>query len=270
MRQEALLLTIAAAVSLLILTRQSQVFVPQTSGSDAATSNDRRLKALELNFRAIRTDFGALSRMYAASSERRRTEAASAVSASSPPPPPTAAAAVSSLAAADSSCNPRLHAGYGGGSLGWGMSFKVETAQECCDACRAHAATCTGNTTARGAVYYRRKWNHTVTDERCAATMSSNEEGTHAAQPCNVFVFCPTPVSEGGLCWSNDVWDHRYGECWLKHQPKPHAPWAGAYGAYPDGYRKKHKTTPPLVQWMSGSLTQGGAPVKIDGPHWHW
>ena len=171
-------------------------------------------------------------------------------------------------ARADSQCNPMLHAGYGGGSLGWGMSFKVATAQECCDACRAHAATCTGNATKKGAVYYKRKWNNTVVEERCQGSMSSNEDGTHPAQPCNVFVFCPTPPSEGGLCWSNDVWDHKYGECWLKNQPKPHFPWAGAYGPYPDGYRKKHRTTPPQVQWMSGSLTP--LPVKIDGPHWHW
>lgn len=58
------------------------------------------------------------------------------------------------------------------------------------------------------------------------------------------------------------------GECWLKNQPTPERPWAGAAGAYPDGYKKKHRTTPPLVQWMSGSLTS--ATVQIDGPHWHW
>eukprot|EP00965_Chrysotila_dentata_P033710 1121700-Pleurochrysis_carterae.AAC.2 len=40
------------------------------------------------------------------------------------------------LAYADSRCHPTPHAGFNGGSLGWGMSFKVSTAQECCDACR--------------------------------------------------------------------------------------------------------------------------------------
>ena len=34
---------------------------------------------------------------------------------------------------AESSCQPTLHAGFNGGSLNWGMSFKVETAQQCCD-----------------------------------------------------------------------------------------------------------------------------------------
>ena len=58
-------------------------------------------------------------------------------------------------------------------------------------------------------------------------------------------------------------------QCWLKNQPKPERPWAGAYGPYPAGYRIKHKTTPPSVQWMSGSLTSA-AVVEVDGPHWHW
>ena len=225
------------------------------------------------------------------------TRAQSAPPSRPPPPSPFTlgnySAAASALAASDRGCNPRAHAGYGGGSLGWGMSFKVETAQECCDACRAHAQTCV-SADAKGKVYYRRKWQGTVVDERCASVMSSNELGTHAAQPCNVFVFCPTPLAEGSLCWSNDVWNHSYGEleaplltdaravrpdprprpclkpgeCWLKNQQHPDRPWAGAYLDYPAGYRKKHRTAPALVQWMSGSLTSNS--VQIDGPHWHW
>ena len=114
------------------------------------------------------------------------------------------------IAGVSASCNPRLHAGYAGGSLGWGMTFKVATAQECCEACQAHARTC-AQADAKGKMYYRRNWQGKVTDERCPATMSSNELGTHVAQPCNVFTFCPTPIAEGGLCWSNDVWNHTYG-----------------------------------------------------------
>ena len=55
---------------------------------------------------------------------------------------------------------------------------------------------------------------------------------------------------------------------WLKNQPHPERPEAGAYGDYPDGYRKKHRTTPPLVQWMSGSLATKA--LVVDGPKWHW
>ena len=207
------------------------------------------------------------------------------------------------------------------------MNFKVASAKECCEACKAHARTC-GSADSKGKVYYTRRWEGKTTEERCPATMSSNELGTHPAERCNVFVYCPTPIAEGGLCWSNDVWNHTYGEvsvheanarrptvrpcarlfpspspcfqstttpiassssseadrrrraltpmslarlrsqCWLKNQANPARPWAGAYGGYPAGYRKKHRTTPPLVQWMSGSLTD--QPVRIDGPHWHW
>ena len=55
---------------------------------------------------------------------------------------------------------------------------------------------------------------------------------------------------------------------WLKNQPHPERPEAGAYGDYPDGYRKKHRTAPKTVQWMSGSLHNG--PITVDGPHFHW
>lgn len=164
------------------------------------------------------------------------------------------------------SCNPQPHAGYSGGSLNWGMAFKVSSAQECCEACKAHATTCVPG--AGGRVYLNRTWEGHTIAERCAKDMTSNELGTHAAQPCNVFVYCPTPHAEGGLCWSNDVWNHTAGECWLKHQAHPDRPHAGAYGAYPNAYRKKHRTAPPLVQWMSGSLHPG--PITVDGPHWHW
>jgi hypothetical protein len=102
---------------------------------------------------------------------------------------------------ADARCQPTLHAGFSGGALNWGMSFKVETAQECCDACRAnpnphnhphphpnpdltaqeccdacraHAAKCTDPAMA-GRVYATRRWEKQQIDERCPATMTSNE-----------------------------------------------------------------------------------------------
>ncbi|KAL1526934.1 hypothetical protein AB1Y20_015625 [Prymnesium parvum] len=182
------------------------------------------------------------------------------------PPPPTPPTLPETYRA-HPSCHPTLHAGFQGGSLNWGMSFKTRTADECCAACKAHAAVCVAG--GGGRVYLNRTtFEGKVVRERCAETQSSNEEGTAQAKPCNVFVFCPTPLSEGGLCWSNDVWNHSYGECWLKNQPRPERPVAGAYGDYPDGYRKKHRTAPKSVQWMSGSLHPG--PITVDGPHFHW
>ena len=41
--------------------------------------------------------------------------------------------------------------------------------------------------------------------------------------------------------------NHTYGECWLKNQADPSRPEAGAYGAYPAAYRKKHRTAPEKV-----------------------
>ena len=112
---------------------------------------------------------------------------------------------------ANASCNARLHAGYGGGAFTWGMTFKVSSAQECCDACVAHARTCVEQSSV-GQPYYERRWQGNTTVERCPSHMSSNEEGTHKAAPCNIWVFCPTLWEDGGLCWSNDVWNHSYGE----------------------------------------------------------
>ena len=182
----------------------------------------------------------------------------------SPPPPPLASSPPPRDSYhADPSCHPTQHAGFNGGSLNWGMSFKVYTAQECCDACKAHARTCVPGS--GGTVYFRRiTWEGKAVDERCAGSMNSNEHGSAKAQPCNVFTYCPTPLAAGGLCWSNDVWNHTYGECWLKHQPRPERPEAGAYGAYPDGYRRKHRTAPELVQWMSGLATT--PTITVDGP----
>ena len=157
----------------------------------------------------------------------------------------------------------------------------METAQLCCDACRAQAQKCADPAMA-GQVYLTRSWAGGRFDERCASTMTSNEEGTRAAQPCNVYVFCPNRArpsdagtdtsgsrnTHGGLCWSNDVWNHSYGECWLKHQADPSRPEASAFGTYPDGYRSKHPSAPERVQWMSGALSQ--TPLKVDGAKWNW
>jgi hypothetical protein len=278
LRVVAALVLLAVVVSLLGLNwHLVATLVPESLSidDDDERRTEQRLQALEWELSALQKRLRHSSRSVASPPPPQ-------LKYQPPPPPPHAPARVPSndpVAAArfsstDAACNSRDSAGYGGGSLGWGMSFKVTTAQECCDACRAHAATCAGgngSSSSEGAVYYRRRWEGTTTEERCPKTMSSNEEGTHRAQPCNVFVFCPTPPADGGLCWSNDVWNHSYGECWLKHQANPAKPWAGAYGAYPAGYRRKHKTTPPYVQWLSGSLVpKGTGAVPVDGPHWHW
>ena len=54
------------------------------------------------------------------------------------------------------------------GALTWGMTFKVETAGECCDACRAHHRLCGPGKT--GSVFWRRTWEGKV---RCAAAAAA-------------------------------------------------------------------------------------------------
>ena len=61
----------------------------------------------------------------------------------------------------------------------------------------------------------------------------------------------------------------RLGRAQLLSASDAERPEAGAYGAYPDGYRRKHRTAPELVQWMSGSLATTPT-ITVDGPKWHW
>lgn len=81
---------------------------------------------------------------------------------------------------ADPTCNPTLHAGFQGGSLNWGMSFKTRTAEECCNACKAHAKTCVPG--AGGRMYMNRTtFGGKVVREYCAETQTSNELGVAKA-----------------------------------------------------------------------------------------
>ena len=211
---------VAVCLALVALSREVLVQTSYSTSSAAAEvfgtasvdpGNSQRLSALEARMAALeatlRQHLLPAATPVAASSPPSAAPPPPSASPSFAPPPPPKSAAVD-FGAANAFCNPTPHAGYGGGSLGWGMSFKVATAQECCDACKAHAQTCIGED-AKGKTYYQRSWQGSVTAEKCPATMSSNEDGTHKAAPCNIFTFCPTPPSEGGLCWSNDVWNVR-------------------------------------------------------------
>ena len=66
---------------------------------------------------------------------------------------------------------------------------------------------------------------------------------------CNTWVFCPEP-----RCWTKDRFNHTYGECWLKHLPDLSMARQDNNGAFPEAFRRKHKTAPRLVPWMSGVI----------------
>lgn len=194
----------------------------------------------------------------------------------SPPPPPSPppstlaqaisnriAASIAAEAAEDlksdysRACNPVPNAGFSGGAFTWGITFRVESAAECCSACQAHQRVCGPNSI--GQVYHTRIWQGAASAARCLPMPGTKELRT----TCNVWSFCGEE-----RCWSSDKWNHTRGECWLKYQKDPFRPLAPAYGAYPAKYRERHATAPPLVQWTSGSLTDGSKSISVDGPHW--
>ena len=193
---------------------------------------------------------------------------------SPPPPPPSSmakamadrvAASIAAEAASDlvsdfnRTCHPVPHAGFGGGAITWGMSFKTMTALDCCSACAAHARICAGPQSLN-TIFYTRHFEGRSVSARCAP-VQGDPEGT--IRPCNIWLYCPE-----ARCWSRDRWNHTFGECWLKYQRDSSRPRAGAYGNYPSEYRQRHRTAPQTVQWMSGSLTEGDRSIVIDGPNW--
>ena len=74
-------------------------------------------------------------------------------------------------------CGAEAHTDYDGAAVRWGLTFHVESAADCCQACIDQAK---------------------------------------AAKPgqikCNIWVYCP---EEAG-CYSPDIYEHKHHECWLK------------------------------------------------------
>uniref|UniRef100_A0A7S0N6E9 Apple domain-containing protein n=1 Tax=Pyramimonas obovata TaxID=1411642 RepID=A0A7S0N6E9_9CHLO len=150
-------------------------------------------------------------------------------------------------------CHAERHAGYDGHAFTWGMSFRVHTAGECCDACAAHQRVC-GQSASEGREFYRIGGRR----ETC-----NRPPGSPESFACNVWVFCPEP-----LCWANDIHNHTLGECWLKHQADPANPRSPSRGRYPPALRAEHRTAPEKVQWMSGVVVPPGTVVTPSDPSW--
>jgi len=115
--------------------------------------------------------------------------------------------------AIDSSCNARAHVDLDGPAVSWGLSYKLDSAAECCEACRDHQK-------------------------------KDDQPGD-----CNSWVWCPLPE-----CWSPDIWNHTFGECWLKIQADIQNPKVNHEGAYSFEYRSHHKTAPLMVPWIAGVI----------------
>ena len=90
--------------------------------------------------------------------------------------------------------------------------------------------------------------------ECCAACVDHRQ--------CNSWVFCPEP-----LCYSPDIWNHSFGECWLKQLVDPSAPPVNMRGEYTNRYRSRrgHGHAPPRVQWVSGTVKLSRGSRRTNG-----
>lgn len=87
-----------------------------------------------------------------------------------------------------SECHPEVHSDYDGKAVRWGLTFHVESAADCCQACLDQAKSAKGE-----------------------------------QLKCNIWVYCP---QEAG-CYSPDIYEHKHQECWLKQVlPSPLVPLA--------------------------------------------
>tara|TARA_B110000977_G_C11090656_1_gene496751 strand:- start:6706 stop:7695 length:990 start_codon:yes stop_codon:yes gene_type:complete len=84
--------------------------------------------------------------------------------------------------------------------------------------------------------------------ECCAACKQKTGNGDKEKK-CNSWVFCPQ-----ALCWAPDIWNHTFGECWLKVQEDVKNPVVNFRGDYPREFRQQHSTAPERVAWQAGVL----------------
>ncbi|GAB4839370.1 hypothetical protein Ancab_028895 [Ancistrocladus abbreviatus] len=110
-------------------------------------------------------------------------------------------------------CHAELHTDYDGTAVRWGLTHHKESAADCCQACLDQA-------------------RHAKPGEK----------------KCNVWVYCP---SESG-CYSPDIYEHKFQECWLKYAENPRLNFKDKYS---ESYRSSHPTAPVIVPWVSGVVS---------------
>ena len=130
---------------------------------------------------------------------------------------------------------------------------------------------------AHGGLYYEANW--TSPSDTCGTEAHADYDGTASCSwgygpkglkartageccdhcrknaKCNTWVWCGEP-----FCFAPDVWNHTFGECWLKANPDPTMPKVNMRGRYTPFYRSRHKNkdvaynAPLFVQWTSGVI----------------
>ena len=156
-------------------------------------------------------------------------------------------------------CWPNEHSGYDGFALTWGMTFRTKTASECCDACRKHTDICGSEGANSGTMFFNTSFG---VQGHCGTAPFEKK------LLCNIWVYCPPNEKRDGKCWSGDIHDHEQHECWLKNQANPTKPIAPSSGRYPEAHLQEHKTSPEVVQWLSGAIVKPGETVVARDPHW--
>ncbi|KAL9673297.1 hypothetical protein QQ045_029553 [Rhodiola kirilowii] len=109
-------------------------------------------------------------------------------------------------------CRTEIHTDYGGMAVRWGLTHHKDSAADCCQACLDQA-----------------------------------KNAKPDAMKCNIWVYCP---SETG-CFSPDIYEHKYQECWLKFAETPKVTFKDQYS---ESYRASHPTAPLMVPWVSGVI----------------
>ncbi|GAB2219075.1 hypothetical protein Droror1_Dr00006703 [Drosera rotundifolia] len=110
-------------------------------------------------------------------------------------------------------CQAELHTDYDGAAVRWGLTHHKESAADCCQACFDQA-----------------------------------KRAKPGEKKCNIWVYCP---SESG-CYSPDIYEHKFQECWLKYAETPRLNFKNKYS---DSYRNSHPTAPLIVPWVSGVVS---------------
>ncbi|CAK9275588.1 unnamed protein product [Sphagnum jensenii] len=87
-------------------------------------------------------------------------------------------------------CRAEAHTDYDGAAVRWGLTYHVESAADCCQACLDHARSAEGD-----------------------------------GKKCNVWVYCPSVDG----CYSPDIYEHKHQECWLKQADEPKLNFKGRY-----------------------------------------
>lgn len=110
-------------------------------------------------------------------------------------------------------CHAEFHTDYDGAAVRWGLTHHKSTAADCCQACIDQA-----------------------------------KDASAGQAKCNIWVYCP---SEFG-CYSPDIYQHGYQECWLKQAKQPRLNFKDKYS---ETYRDSHPKAPVAVPWISGIIS---------------